>query len=78
MDTLLLTQGIRNQIRLARMVMNIQVIVFNELQLTVFPEVEIFLSEDVFQALVIGVDLTLSSHYIMSPYLERMYYDCQF
>ena len=78
MDMLLSTQGICNQIRLARMVMNLQVIILDELQPTVLPKVEILLSEDVFQALVIGVDLALSSHYIMFPYLERMHYDCQF
>jgi hypothetical protein len=58
--------------------MNFHVIVFDELQPTTLPKVEIFLSEDLFQALVVGVDLALSSHYIMSPYLERIHYDCQF
>jgi hypothetical protein len=58
--------------------MNLQVIVFNELQPTTLPEVEIFLSEDVFHALVIGVDLAFGSHNIVPPNLERMHYDCQF
>jgi hypothetical protein len=47
MNMLLLTQGIRNQIRLARMVMNHQVLIFDELQPTSLPKVEIFLSEDI-------------------------------
>jgi hypothetical protein len=47
MDMLLPTQGIRNQIHLARMIVNLQVIVFDELQPTASPEVEIFLSEDI-------------------------------
>jgi hypothetical protein len=47
MDMLLSTQGICNQIHLARMIVNFQVIVFDELQPTVLPEVEIFLSKDV-------------------------------
>jgi hypothetical protein len=47
MDVLLPTQGICNQIRLARMIMNLQVIVFDELQPTALPEVEVFLSEDI-------------------------------
>jgi hypothetical protein len=47
MNMLLLTQGIRNQIRLARVIVNFQVIVFDELQPTTLPKVEIFLSEDI-------------------------------
>jgi hypothetical protein len=47
MDMLLLTQGIRNQIRLAQMIANFQVIVFNELQPSVLPKVKILLSEDI-------------------------------
>jgi hypothetical protein len=75
---LLPTQGIRNQIRLARMVVNFQVIVLDELQPAVLPKVEILLSEDVFLALVFGVDLALGPHNIVSPNLECMHYDCQF
>jgi hypothetical protein len=47
MDMLLLTQGIRNQIHLARMIMDLQVIILDELQPTTLPKVEILLSEDV-------------------------------
>jgi hypothetical protein len=48
MDMLLPTQGILNQIRLAWMIMNFQVIVFDELQPAALSKVEILLSEDVF------------------------------
>jgi hypothetical protein len=48
MNKLLPTQGIRNQIRLARMIVNLQVVIFDELQSTTLPKVEILLSEDVF------------------------------
>jgi hypothetical protein len=47
MDMLLPTQGIHNQVRLARMTVNLQVIAFNELQPTALPKVEILLSEDI-------------------------------
>jgi hypothetical protein len=47
MNMLLLTKGIRNQIRLARIKVNLQVIILDELQPTTFPKVEIFLSEDI-------------------------------
>jgi hypothetical protein len=70
MDMLLPTQSIRNQICLARMIVNFQVIVFDELQPTVLPKVKILLSEDLLYALVISVDLALGPHNIVSPYLE--------
>jgi hypothetical protein len=47
MDMLLLTQGIRNQIRLARMIVNFQVVILDELQPMALPKVVIFLSEDI-------------------------------
>jgi hypothetical protein len=78
MDMLLPTQGFRNQIRLAQMIMNFQVIVLDEIQPSVLPKVEILLSEDVFSALVIGVDSALGSHNIVSPNLESMHDGCQF
>jgi hypothetical protein len=47
MDMLLPAQGIRNQIHLARMIVNFQVIILDELQPTALPKVEILLSEDI-------------------------------
>jgi hypothetical protein len=78
MDMFLSTQGICNQIRLAQVIVNIQIIILYELQPSALPKVEIILSEYVLQALVIGVHLTLGSHNIMSLYFECMHYDCQF
>jgi hypothetical protein len=56
---LLPTQGICDQICLAWVVMNLQVIIFNKFQPTVLPKVEILLSEYVLQALMIRVYLAL-------------------
>jgi hypothetical protein len=53
------TQGIYNQIRLARMVVDLQVIDLDELQPTALPKVEIFLGKDILQTLVVCIDLTL-------------------
>jgi hypothetical protein len=75
---LLPTQGIRNQIRLAWIIENFQVIILDELQPSALPKVEIPLSEYVFQALVINVDSALGSHNIVSPNLESMHNGCQF
>jgi hypothetical protein len=78
MDMLLPTQGICNQIRLALMIMNLQIIILYELLPSALSKFEILLSEYVLQTLVIGVHLALGSHNIMSPYLEGMHYGCQF
>jgi hypothetical protein len=78
MDMFLSTQGICNQIRLAWVVMNLQIIIFNEFQPSALPKVEILLGEYILQALVIGVHLALGFHNIMSPYFEHMHYGCQF
>jgi hypothetical protein len=61
MDVFLPTQGIRNQIRLARVIVNLQIIILNEFQSSALPKVEILLSEYVLQTLVIGVHLALGS-----------------
>jgi hypothetical protein len=45
MDVLLSTQGICNQIRLARIITDLQIIILNELQPMALPKVEILLSE---------------------------------
>jgi hypothetical protein len=74
MDVFLPTQGIRNQIRLARVIVNLQIIILYELQPSVLPKVEILLSEYVLQTLVVGVHLALGSHNIISPCLKRMHY----
>jgi hypothetical protein len=65
-----MTQGICNQIHLARVIVNLQIIILYEFQPSVLPKVEIILSEYVLQTLVIGVNLALGSHNIMSPFLS--------
>jgi hypothetical protein len=67
MNVLLSTQGINNQIRLARVIVNLQVIILYELQPLALPEVEILLSEYILQTLMIRVHLALGSHDIMPP-----------
>jgi hypothetical protein len=78
MNLPLSTQGIRNQIRLARIIVNFQVIILDELQPSALPKVKILLSKNVFQALVIIVDSALGSHNIVSPNLKNMHNGCQF
>jgi hypothetical protein len=73
MNVLLSTQGISNQIRLARMIMNLQIIILNKLQPTALPKVEILLSEYILQTLMICVHLALGSHNVVSPNLKRVH-----
>jgi hypothetical protein len=68
MNVLLSTQGIYNQIRLARVIVNFQIIILNKLQPSVLPKIEILLSEYVLQTLMIRVHLALGSRDIMHPY----------
>jgi hypothetical protein len=72
------TQGICNQIRLAWVIMNLQIIILNEFQPTALPKVEVFLGKNILQALMVRIDLILGPHYIMSPNLESMHYGGQF
>jgi hypothetical protein len=58
------------------MVMHFQIIVLDEFQPSSLPHIKISLSEDIFETLVISVDITMSSHQVMSPNLESMNYDC--
>jgi hypothetical protein len=76
MNVLLPTQGICNQIRLARVIVNLQIINLNKLQPSALPKVEILLSEYILQILMICVHLGLSSHNVMSPNLKRMHNGC--
>jgi hypothetical protein len=78
MDMFLPTQSICNQIRLTWVIVNLQIIILYEFQPSALPKVEVLLCEYILQTLVIGVYLALGSHNIMSPYLERMHYGCQF
>jgi hypothetical protein len=78
MDVLLSTQGISNQILVARVIVNLQIIILYELQPSVLPKVEILLSEYILQTLMIRVHLALDSHDIMSPNLKCMHNGCQF
>jgi hypothetical protein len=72
------TQGICNQIRLAWVVMNLQVIVLDEFQPTTLPNVYVFIGKDILQAFVVYVDQALGSHYIVSPNLKGVYDRGQF
>jgi hypothetical protein len=59
------------------MVMNAEIIIFDELNPPSLPHVQLLLRENIFQALVVGVNLTTVSHEVMSPCFEGMDNGCK-
>src|SRR3954462_7920956 len=72
----LTAQRICNNICFARMILHIQIIVLNKLQPSALPEVQLPLSENVLQALMISEYVTAVTNKIMSPCLQRMNNRC--
>jgi hypothetical protein len=60
-------QGIHNHIHLTGEIMDLKVIVLNQLQPPSLTHVQIILSENAFQALVVGEDMNHISQKIMPP-----------
>jgi hypothetical protein len=60
-------QGIRNHIRLTGVIMNLKIIVLNQLQPPSLAHVQISLSENVLQALVVGEDMNHIPKKIVPP-----------
>src|ERR1041385_5554150 len=71
-------QGIGHHISFARGVMNIHVEIGYCLEPSLLAEIQIWLSKQVFQALVVSVDLATVTDEVMSPQLQCINYRCQF
>src|SRR3954465_9593946 len=71
-------QGIGHHISFARGIGNIHVEVGYCLEPSLLAEIQIRLSEQVLQALVVGVDLATITKEVMSPQLQGINYSCQF
>src|ERR1043165_9215201 len=72
----LTAQRICNNICFSRMILHIQVIVLNQLQPSALPEVQLSLSEDVLQTLMISEYITSVTNKIVPPCLQRMNNHC--
>src|SRR3954471_1874773 len=72
------TQGIGHYISLSRCIGNIHVEVGYCLEPSLLAEIQIRLSKQVLQALVVGVDLATVTKEVMSPQLQGINYCCQF
>jgi hypothetical protein len=74
----LVARGICNHILLTRMIVNLKIIVLDQFQLSSLPHVQIRLSEKVFQALVVGEDMSHIPKKIMLPGTQGMNHSGQF
>src|SRR3954469_4191477 len=72
----LTAQRICNNICFTRMILHIPVIVLNQLQPSALPEVQLSLSEDILQALMIHENVTAVPNEIVPPCLQRMNNRC--
>ena len=68
----LAAQGISHDISLAWRIGNTQVKVCNKLHPSLLTEVQVWLSKQIFQTLVVGEDLATITEKVMSPLLQRM------
>jgi hypothetical protein len=71
------TQGIRNHILLTGVIVNLNIIVLDQLQPSSLPHVQISLSEEVLQDLVINEDMSHIPKEIMPPGTQGMNYSGQ-
>src|ERR1041385_1930717 len=71
------TQGIGHHISFARGVMNIHVEIGYCLEPSLLAEIQIWMSKQVLQALVVSVDLATITNEVMSPQLQCINYRCQ-
>src|SRR4051812_28652899 len=73
----LTAQGIGHHISLARGIGNIHVEVGCCLEPSLLAEIQVWLSKQILQTLVVGVDLATITDEVMSPQLQRINYCCQ-
>src|SRR4051812_16872485 len=71
-------QGIDHHISLARGIRNIHVEVGYCLEPLLLTKIPVWLSKQVLQTLVVGVDLAMITEEVMSPQLQRINHRCQF
>jgi hypothetical protein len=60
------------------MVVDVQVVVFDQLKPSSLPQIQLRLCEDVLQALVVGENVTFVSHQVMPSYLQSVDDSSQF
>src|SRR4051794_35108396 len=72
--TWLSAESVSDNIRLARMVVDIHIIILDQLHPSTLPHIQLLLSKNVLEALMIGIQLTHVAYQIVVPCLEGMYH----
>src|SRR3954468_5636084 len=70
------TRGISHYISFARGIRNIHIEVGYCLEPSLLAEIQVWLSKEILQTLVVGVDLATITDEVMSPQLQRINYCC--
>jgi len=73
----LAAECICNHISLAWMIVHFQIVIFYQLKPTSLPHIQICLREDILEALMVRIDITLGSHKMLSPDLKCMNHGCK-
>src|SRR3954465_8858739 len=72
--TWLSAERVSDNIRLAGMVVDIDIIILDQLHPSTLPHIQLPLSKNVLKALMICIQLTLVTYQIVAPCLEGMYH----
>jgi hypothetical protein len=68
----LMAQSIGNNVRLARMIVNLEIIIFDHLKPSSLTHVQLRLGEDIFEVLMVSIDIAHIAQQIMSPDFQSM------
>jgi hypothetical protein len=63
----LTTKSIGNHICLARMIVHLEIIIFNQLNPSSLTHIQLGLGEDIFEAFMVSIDIANIAQQIMSP-----------
>jgi hypothetical protein len=64
---MLATKRIRDHVSFAGMIMDFQIVIFYQFQPSFVPHIQIRVSENILETLVIGEDIAAISHQLMTP-----------
>src|SRR3954451_21293575 len=76
--TWLSAESVSDNIRLAGMVVDIDIIILDQLHPSNLSHIQLLLSKNVLEALMIRIQLTLVTYQIVAPCLEGMYHSGEF
>jgi hypothetical protein len=72
---MLAAKRICNHVSLAGMIMDFQIIILDQFQLSSLPHIQVRLSENIFETPVVGVDIAVITHQVVPQKFQGMH-DC--